>query len=752
MARLPMAQPILEAAREWRDECLIDDGSIFTDERLWTPPHLAELNEHFVQNLDYGEGDFWTKLETQLAPTSGGAKKLAAEMFWAMYLMVHKSAMGAETKRYQIRQVWGWSGEELPEDHQLLGEILEQGISHPGTAYNTHRWREFRFFVTMLVDWKALSADERRFLLRAPWDYAEWLEKREHAGGRQLRHVLLFLLFPDEFEPIATASHKRKVVKVFRNKWGQGDGDFDYADRVALDRQVLQVRERLARDLNADSKELNFYDSRIEKEWREKKVRDTSADVVTDWPEEEQAEEWLKREIGDTRVWLIGTGGGGRLWPDFREDGVVAVDFPYLTDMTEYASREEIHSTIMEKEGRANPFNDSLAAWQFSREMNVGDVVIAKQGRSRMFGWGRITGEYTYEPERSEYRHTRTVDWKAVGEWELRGDQGQIATKTLTEFRQYPSWTAWALQRMQGHEADGGGGDADGTYSHKQALEGLFLEPEEFTTILDSLGRRKNVILQGPPGAGKTFIARRLAYALIGRKAPDRVQFVQFHQSYSYEDFVQGWRPNEQGGFVLRDGVFHRFCTRAGSDASVQPYVFIIDEINRGNLSRIFGELMMLIESDKRGPGHAIPLTYSPDDTFFVPENIHVVGLMNTADRSLALVDYALRRRFGFIDLEPAFGSERFSQYLLQEGVPSEIVSCINARMGSLNRAIREDRKNLGPGYEIGHSYFVPSGEEENLDEAWYEAVIATEIAPLLREYWFDQPRQVDTHLARLLE
>jgi hypothetical protein len=752
MARLPKAEPILRAAREWRDRCLIEDGSIFTEERVWHGDNVAELDKYFVQNLDYGEGDFWTKLEAQLKPASEGAKKLAAEILWTMYLMVHVKSMGAETKRYQIRQVWGWSGEDLPEDHQLLGEILAAGISHPGTAYHTHRWRELRFFITMLTDWKALPRPERQQLMNDPWAYAGWLEAREYAKGRQLRHILLFLLFPEQFEPITTGSHKRKVVKAFREKWGQADTDFDYSDQTALDRQVLQVRERLAAELHSDSQIINFYSPTLASEWREGKATPSKPATVTDWPEKDAAEAWLQKELGPQRVWLIGTGGGGRLWPDFKEEGLVAVDFPYLTDLTEYASREEVQAIISEQEGRENPTNDSLAAWQFARDIQVGDVVIAKQGRGRLFGWGRVTGEYTYEPERSEYRHTRTVEWKAIGEWGLEGDQRAIATKTLTEFRQYPQWTCWALRRMGSGQTDSPEPKPDGTYSHQQALDGLFLYPEEFTTILDSLGRRKNVILQGPPGVGKSFIARRLAYALIGQKAPERVQVVQFHQSYSYEDFVQGWRPNERGGFVLRDGIFHRFCRRAADDPSGQPYVFVIDEINRGNLSRIFGELLMLIESDKRGRDHAIPLTYSPDDAFFVPENVHVVGLMNTADRSLALVDYALRRRFVFIDLEPAFGRERFSEYLLEQGMHSEIVSRIHSRMAALNSAIRADRKNLGPGYEIGHSYFVPSGEAENLDDTWYASVISTEIAPLLREYWFDQPNRVDEHLARLTE
>ncbi|MEX0599306.1 MAG: AAA family ATPase, partial [Rhodothermales bacterium] len=200
-----------------------------------------------------------------------------------------------------------------------------------------------------------------------------------------------------------------------------------------------------------------------------------------------------------------------------------------------------------------------------------------------------------------------------------------------------------------------------------------------------------------------------------------------------------------------RDGVFHRFCSQAG-ERSDEPHVLIIDEINRGNLSRILGELMMLIERDKRGVDYAIPLTYSSDEKFYVPENLFIMGLMNTADRSLAMVDYALRRRFGFIDLEPAFRKDAFRDFLLNEGVPSEIVKRIKERMGALNDAIGEDRKNLGPGYEIGHSYFVPSGEEENLDETWYQAVVDTEIAPLLREYWFDQPARLDKHLRQLIE
>jgi 5-methylcytosine-specific restriction enzyme B len=335
-----------------------------------------------------------------------------------------------------------------------------------------------------------------------------------------------------------------------------------------------------------------------------------------------------------------------------------------------------------------------------------------------------------------------------VGDWVLPSDLLGPA-KTLTEIKKYPRMVRRYFQLMEGESEQEADGSVPDTYSVKDATEDLFLEPEEFGRILDTLGRKKNVVLQGPPGVGKTYMARKLAWALIGRKDPTKVGFVQFHQSYAYEDFVQGWRPNEQGGFQLHHGAFHRFCTRAREDGG-NPHVFIIDEINRANLSRAFGELMMLVEGDKRGPSHAIPLTYSPDESFYVPENVHVVGLMNTADRSLALVDYALRRRFSFVDLEPAFGRDRFMSYLVEVGVPEALVNRIDGRMRELNDAIRRDRRNLGPGFEVGHSYFVPGPEDQNLDDAWYTAIVETEVAPLLREYWFDRPDQADDHIRRL--
>lgn len=270
----------------------------------------------------------------------------------------------------------------------------------------------------------------------------------------------------------------------------------------------------------------------------------------------------------------------------------------------------------------------------------------------------------------------------------------------------------------------------------------MFLDKNELRSLQELIKLKKNIILQGAPGVGKTFVARRLAYLMMGEKDKTRVEFIQFHQNYTYEDFIMGYKPNEDGGFILRRGVFYNFCRKAKADPT-NDYFFIIDEINRGNLSKIFGELLMLIESDYRGEEHAVKLSYS-DELFYVPNNVYIIGMMNTADRSLAMIDYALRRRFSFFDMRPGFDSDEFKKY--QERLNNKQFDAIIEEIKRLNDTIEKD-DSLGAGFCIGHSYFC---NQTIYNKFWMMNVIMYDIKPTLEEYWFDNKVKCNTQIEAL--
>ena len=592
--------------------------------------------------------------------------------------------------------------------------------------------------------------------------------------------------------------------------------------------------------------------------------------------------------VQQKQYWIIAPGEGARKWEEFYKKGIIGIGWDAVGDLVKYTTREGMKDALIKAYpgGSTTRRNSSLALWEFSHEIQVGDILIAKQGNSEYLGYGIVTSDYYFDGNRTEYKHLRKVDWKKKGSW--HEDVHAIVTKTLTNVTKYPeyvsrirrqigieqapeistivnywwinanpkvwriddyevgqeqtysthnekgnkrnrfeyfqevqpgdlvigyasspvrkvvavfeiskglftdeddgkekisfviqkflpnpiSWTELAdipelsncevLKNNQGSlfkltqsefnailGYDAPASDIDNEYTLEDALQDLFMEEAELTRILNALQLKQNIILQGPPGTGKTFMARRLAYAQLEEKDPSKIEMVQFHQSYSYEDFVQGYRPKEDGSFRLENGVFYRFCKRALADPE-NDYFFIIDEINRGNLSKIFGELMLLIEKDKRDKDYAVSLIYSQslDNRFFIPKNVYIIGTMNTADRSLAMVDYALRRRFAFISTAPLF-NDKFVTELVQQGVGMKVIQKIQQKFTELNANITSDQ-NLGPGFQIGHSYFCNVSDEMEDDE-WYSQIVEQEIAPMLNEYWFDDLERANQAIHKLL-
>ena len=490
--------------------------------------------------------------------------------------------------------------------------------------------------------------------------------------------------------------------------------------------------------------------------------------LYRDWKKARPAKKVQEPELewSKSRVWLIAPGRGARYWDQFKEHEEINIGWD-VGDASQYSDEEAVRLAMRRKWDPEKSYrNDGLAVYQFAHVMQVGDVVIAKKGNSTYLAYGVVVSDYRYEERANDHPNIRNVMWIDDSGWEET--EQEIVMKTLTDITKYPTYVE-RLETLFGTVfsevsenflAGGKGPDDHGSdesesgseYSIDSLLSEVFMERSEAEELLEVLRRKKNIILQGPPGTGKTFIAKRLAYAAMGHKDKGRLETVQFHQSYSYEDFIQGFRPATGGQFERKDGVFLRFCEKAKSMPE-QDHFFVIDEINRGNLSKIFGELMMLIEADKRGDAHRVQLTYSgKGEHFSIPSNVHIIGTMNTADRSLAMVDYALRRRFAFFDMPPRFGS-RFRAQMKADGCPAPLIDQITNRLNALNVSIAGD-SSLGKGFNVGHSYFIDSEDGQlwlnGKEDEVYTAIIKHEIAPLLEEYWFDNAGMAKEQIDKL--
>lgn len=452
-----------------------------------------------------------------------------------------------------------------------------------------------------------------------------------------------------------------------------------------------------------------------------------------------------KDMLGDTsenkkRYWMYSPGTGASHWEEYYEKGIMGLGWDEIGDLTKFNSKEEMRQMMKEKIDPSLSFTmGAHATWQFANEMKPGDVIFAKKGRNMLVGRGIVESDYYFDESRDDEKNTRKVKWTDKGEWQM---SAMAAMKTLTDLTPYTDYVRDINSLFESdipEEVE----EKEVTYpeyNKEKFLEDVYMDEKSYDTLVNLIGRKKNVILQGAPGVGKTYAAKRLVYSIMGVKDQSRVMLVQFHQSYSYEDFIMGLRPTEAGTWDVRYGSFYNFCKMAEFD-NENDYYFIIDEINRGNISKIFGELFMLIENDKRGI--ELQLLYQ-DEMFSVPEKMHIIGMMNTADRSLAMLDYALRRRFAFFEMKPGFESEQFKKYRrdLNSSKFDNLIDCVE----NLNTAIESD-ESLGEGFCIGHSYFC--NIEEVTDDVLSE-IVEYELIPMLKEYWFDEPTKVKDWSDRL--
>lgn len=427
-------------------------------------------------------------------------------------------------------------------------------------------------------------------------------------------------------------------------------------------------------------------------------------------------------DVHTVRYWLYAPGEGSCMWDQFYTSGIMAIGWGVIGDLSTFDSKDAMKIKMREVIDESLSYkNAAHATWQFANEMKIGDIVFVKKGMHQIIGRGVVMSDYEYDNTRDdEYKNIRQVDWTHNGVWP---HPGQAVMKTLTDITSYTEYVE-KLNSLFEDETEEDAEDVEKTYppyTKEDFLSEVFMPEEEYDKLSGILRIKKNIILQGAPGVGKTFVAKRIAFSMMGVKDVERVMMVQFHQSYSYEDFIMGFRPSTDG-FELKRGAFYNFCKKA--------------EINRGNLSKIFGELFMLIENDKRGV--SLQLLYS-DEKFSVPKNIYIIGMMNTADRSLAMLDYALRRRFAFFEIKPGFTTDGFREYRmsLENEKFDKLIACVE----SLNNVISND-ESLGDGFCIGHSYFC-NLLPDTINDQVLSGIVEYELIPLLKEYWFDEPTKV---------
>ncbi|MEV7230322.1 AAA family ATPase [Polymorphospora sp. NPDC051019] len=694
-------EAVYRTARHILTAGLEQDGSLFTPgARIWTGGTADALYTHFVEQPDTGKQTFVQKLRGQMASAPPEAVQLMAELLYLHFLLPRD--IGGAAKRAVIAGVLQLlpTPVGIPAD---LDRLLDTGLVRAGTAYMTLRDRQIAFLVRFVQAWKSLPPDGREAALRDPWRFREVVDGIPVNGAYSQRNVLLNIAFPETFPAVVSRDNKKAIVAAFADELPAKTGD--------IDRDLAELTEVLKRKTGAA---VRFYAPPLVDRWRGA----TSGETTTG------AQGWLVRG---------GKVHGQNLVPDWLKDGYCSIAFPDLPEIGPDTPKAELDKLLRQRMPEHSAAQRGVRVGvldRFLNRMREGDVVVTVDWQG--FYVGTVTGPVTWTPttDRLSSRR-RAVRWANPDAPIAREQLSEMARNKLagqmTVSDLGPATDEFvALATLETPAVDDATAaapvDVELPDPTPALADRLLIDREWLTETVDLLREKKQIILYGPPGTGKTYLAYELAQFLTG-DIDGAYRLVQFHPSYSYEDFFEGYRPvrgEQQGGitFSLEPGPFKQLVTDARNDPA-QPYVLIIDEINRANLAKVFGELYFLLEYR----GRRIQLQYSPTDEFELPPNVFVIGTMNTADRSIALVDAAMRRRFLFQALFPGEPPLRdmLRRWLRANQLPEDRADLLD----ELNRAIGDRDAAVGPSYLMNPRV----ADEHGLARIW-----RTAIEPLLEE------------------
>lgn len=691
------------AGRRVIEAGLASDDSVFTPgHSVWTRTAAEDLCRRFVDAPELGGASFAEKLGRQLANAAAETTQLAAELVY-LHLLAPNDFGGA-AKRELLSTVLAITPERIRVPPEL-DAALDGGFGRAGAAYRTYRDRQVAWLVRFLVAWKALTPDAQQNALADPWAFREVADSIPVNSAYSQRNVLLHLAFPGTFERIASRRHKQLIVEGLAEELPNPTGDED--------RDLAALRIELERERGGP---IDFYDSDLERRWR---TRSGEA--------EPELHGWLVRGANVH---------GRNLIPSWLTEGYCSLAYPELGEVPSGRTRSQIDGQLAEMLPDLSVRQRAIHVGVLDRFLNqiqTGDIVATVDGAKVYVG--TINGPATWidTVEHLDGRR-RPVRWANAGSPFTRDQltsatrdrlSGQMTVSTLG-----PEVAEFAALAGIDPDLDPTEVTPEPPVSEPVVLpeptadlaSDLFVDQNWLSETVDLLREKKQIILYGPPGTGKTYLAQELAQFLAEQTGGEH-RLVQFHPSYSYEDFFEGFRPQRGTtagtvAFELEDGPLKLLVRQANEDIA-RAYILIIDEINRANLAKVFGELYFLLEYRSR----SVQLQYSPTEDFRLPPNLYLIGTMNTADRSIALVDSAMRRRFAWQGLFPGEApvADMLRRWLHTHGLPADRADLLDA----LNERIADRDAAIGPSYLMNSRV----GTEVGLARIWKHHIM-----PLLEE------------------